>query len=132
MLGENKNNEKHFKLSMFQPVGLSTPFAVVPMTDGLYGVSLSASAATGTSSNLTGPVEVLIMTNEGVNTWPRVYDRQRDNSRSSDLTDNGSSVAAIISGLAVVVVGVGLFLRRRNRQLKARKEQTADMELRDV
>ncbi|KAF9120693.1 hypothetical protein BGW39_011178 [Mortierella sp. 14UC] len=64
----------HYRLSRFQSVGGrlpgQVPFAVVPMTDGLYGVSLYGNASVPGSgmSTLTGPVDVIVYAEERIAT----------------------------------------------------------------
>ncbi|KAK5822369.1 hypothetical protein F5H01DRAFT_335572 [Linnemannia elongata] len=135
MTGADPHNGTHYPLSRFQSLGGhvpgQAPFAVIPMTDGLYSVALSgvgAIGATATTVNLTGPIEVLIMADEWVNTWPRVYRE----SNSSNISDVGPVVLYVV-GAAAVVVSLGVFLWRRNRRKMKRyqrkkDEKTASME----
>lgn len=137
MTGADPYKGTHYPLSRFQSIGGhipgQAPFAVIPMTDGLYSVAhsgASISGATATSVNLTGPVEVLIMANEELNTWPRVYHK----STSPNIRDVGP-VVLYVGVAAAVVVGAGVFLWRRNRQLKegrgpftVRRENSDDVE----
>ncbi|KAG0296318.1 hypothetical protein BGZ96_009717 [Linnemannia gamsii] len=114
---------EHYPISRFESIGQSTPFAVISMTDGLYGIPLTASA-TGEKRNLTGPLGVLIMANESMNTWPRVYDKQQ-------VKKKISLESWMIAGAVVIVVGVGLYLRRRNRQTKEPRETIDEIELKN-
>ncbi|KAG0296319.1 hypothetical protein BGZ96_009718 [Linnemannia gamsii] len=132
---EHFYSQEHFPLSRFESIGQSTPFAVISMTDGLYSIPLTVSDASA-SRNMTGPVDVLIMASESVHTWPRVYARQREN-RSSPIFENEATlVGVILAGLAVVALGVVLFLLRRSRQQKEKEKERegsfSDIELKDV
>ncbi|KAK3841653.1 MAG: hypothetical protein J3R72DRAFT_444660 [Linnemannia gamsii] len=121
--GVNHHNLTHYRLSSFQPIGGhlpgQVPFAVISMTDGLYGVSLYADAPGGGSSALTGPIDVSIMAEETINTWPR-----KDNpllSESSNSKKESSKVWWYM--VAVVALGVGIFYWRRNRKAKVKLEE---------
>ncbi|KAK3841630.1 MAG: hypothetical protein J3R72DRAFT_150187 [Linnemannia gamsii] len=119
--GDALHNGTHYRLSSIQSIGGHLPgqfpFAVIPMTDGLYAVSLYGDAPGGGVGTLTGPMEVSVMAEETINTWPR-----KDNpllAKSPNMKDDSSMVGVYVGVVvAVVALGAGIFLWRRNRRVK--------------
>ncbi|KAF9899556.1 hypothetical protein EC991_008624, partial [Linnemannia zychae] len=98
------------------------PFAVIPMTDGLYGMPLSG-AVNGTTSGvgtieMVGPVDVLVYGEVSFNTWPR-----KDNPLLK-YQEESSNVGLVVGVVAAVVLGVGACLWRKKRMSRKRLGKT--------